>query len=506
MENNFLEYSNLEKYDLSPKAKGLITSFRSIGYTVETAISDILDNSIAAAATNIKIYFDWNRKKIFIIDNGKGMSKEELLNAMALSGADPFLIRKKEDMGRFGMGMKTASFSIGKNLLVISKKNDNISNVFWDIDYVVKNESWQTLSWNKEEINVLMESLPDKFKQVLNNDGTLLIISKLDKLIDEINIEKSKKIFYETIESVKKHIALYFHRFIEEDNLKISVNDDIIEPWNPFFTSNIATQELPVEKYEFDGKKVKIEPYILPHECKFKNSDDFNYAGRENWNRYQGFYVYRNKRLIEYGTWFKKLRKESGYRLARIKIDIESESDKDWNIDILKSKVTLPTYLRDIIVRVASESARRSLEIYNSRGTYKKRENSCDKEELTFVWEQKKNSNGKYSFYLNKLHPLLKKLINNLDADNGNILRTYLKLVESYMPAYMSGIINNSYENKQNDSDIRNIDIMEIKQLAQNLIKAGIKDEEIITVIKGIKGYSYLSKEIPYLIKEIENE
>lgn len=507
MENNFLEYGNLEKHDSTPKAKGLIISFRSMGYTIETAIADLIDNCIAASATKINIYFDWSTKKIYIFDNGKGMSKEELFEAMDLASGDPVLLRQGSDLGRFGMGMKTASFSMGRNLLVVSKKDNLVSNAFWDIDYVIQEGKWQTLSWDEKTIDVLIKSLPTSFEKCFENSGTLVVISNLDKFIDNDNIEKSKKIFYETIENVKKHIALHFHRFIEEDNLEIYLNDNHIDSWNPFQASNVATQELPVEEYNLHGKQVRIEPYILPHETKFSSENDFESAGGSDWNRYQGFYVYRNRRLIEYGTWFRKLKKEPAYRLARIKLDITSESDDDWSIDILKSKVKLPSYLRDIVIRIASETSRLSVKIYNSRGTYtkKKKENNSD---LMYVWEQKKNSNGNYSFYLNKKHPLLKNIIENTCDENNAILRAYLKLIENYVPSTMPGVIPDMYEDRKENisNDLKSIDIMEIKQHISNFRQAGISEDEIIELLKGMKQYSYLCKEIPNIVKELENE
>lgn len=507
LKGKFLKYNELEKHDSTPKAKGLIISFRSMGYTIETALADLIDNCIAASATKIQIYFDWTTQKIYIFDNGKGMGKEELIEAMDLASGDPVLLRQSSDLGRFGMGMKTASFSMGRNLLVVSKKDNLISNAFWDIDYVIQEGKWQTLSWDEKTIDVLIKSLPTSFEMCFEGSGTLIVISNLDKLIDNDNLEKSKKIFYETIENVKKHISLHFHRFIEEDNLEIYLNDNCIDPWNPFQVSNVATQELPVEEYNLHGKQVRIEPYILPHETKFISENDFENAGGSDWNRYQGFYVYRNRRLIEYGTWFRKLKKEPAYRLARIKLDITSESDLDWNIDILKSKVKLPSYLRDIVVRIASETSRLSVKIYNSRGTYtkKKKDNNND---LVYVWEQKKNSNGNYSFYLNKKHPLFKKLLENNSDENNAILKVYLKLVENYVPSMMPGIAPQFSEDKKDNisNDLKSIDIMEIKEYTANFRQVGIGDEEIIKLLKEMKQYVYLRNEIPDIVKGFENE
>lgn len=508
MKKEFLKYDSIEKHESIPNAGGLIFSLRSMGYTVETAISDLIDNAIAADADKVDIYFDWDKGEIYVLDNGKGMEKAELISAMDLAEGASFQLRDEKNLGRFGMGMKTASFSLAKNLLVISKKEYNVSNMFWDIDYVMESQKWQTLSFTNNGVTGILDDLPGHIKDKFKGSGTLLVLSKLDKLIDPNNIEKSKKVFYETIENTKKHISLYFHRFIEEDGLEIYVNGNELEAWNPFLSMNNATQELPVERYDFNGKRVVIEPYILPHESKFDTESEFDEAGRGDWNKYQGFYVYRNRRLIKYGTWFKRLKKEPGYRLARIKLDITSESDEDWKIDIRKSKVTLPSYLRDIIIRISSEVAEKSVKIYNSRGTYKPRKKDDKISDLTYVWEQRKNRNGQYSFYLNKRHPLLKKLEGNLDDENIELLKSYLRLVENYMPAMMSGIIQNTSGNKLKsvNNELRELDIMDIKGCILNFKRAGISDAEIISLLKGMKQYSYLSSEFENIVMEVEDE
>ena len=108
-------------YELMPNAKMLLSSLRSVGYTEETAIADIVDNSISSGANTIQLYFDWDDQTILIADNGKGMQKGIVRlneNWFFRSG----VTRSASDLGRFGMGMKTASFSLGKQLLVITKQ------------------------------------------------------------------------------------------------------------------------------------------------------------------------------------------------------------------------------------------------------------------------------------------------------------------------------------------------------------------------------------------------
>lgn len=177
-------------YELMPNAKMLLSSLRSVGYTEETAIADIVDNSISSGANTIQLYFDWDDQTILIADNGKGMQKKELLDSMKIGSSDPGVTRSASDLGRFGMGMKTASFSLGKQLLVISKQKDEINNAEWNLEYVENEDKWEILIHSDEKIDTYIKSKTDKIEFQNWDEGTLISLSMLDKLIDENNMQK----------------------------------------------------------------------------------------------------------------------------------------------------------------------------------------------------------------------------------------------------------------------------------------------------------------------------
>lgn len=325
-----------DKIESIPEARLLLMSLRSVGYTEETAIADIIDNSISAEATEIRIVFDWSQQRILIVDNGIGMNSESLIKNMRIGSADPHEIRTSNDLGRFGMGMKTAAFSLGKRLTVVTKENGIYSNATWDLDAVL-DIGWNLLIQDHDALQELEE--------IIGERGTVIAIEKLDRLIDASNSSKSKTRFYKAIDRTGKHISLTFHRFIEEDGLKLYLQDKLVEAWNPFLADNRATEEKAEEICfsEDSQHEVTIQPYILPHKTKFATPEEFDKAGGfKGWNFHQGIYVYRNKRLIVYGTWFDYIKKEPAYNLARIKLDISSNSDDLWNIDIKKSTASLP--------------------------------------------------------------------------------------------------------------------------------------------------------------------
>ena len=428
-----------KKIELIPDAHLLLMSLRSVGYKAETAIADIIDNSISAEASEIHINFIWDgtKSKISIWDNGHGMSYDELISSMKIGSSNPLDERNSNDLGRFGMGMKTAAFSLGKRLFVLTKSENEISNASWDLGFIEESNDGK---WNLL-VNGDFDNLDIPVSDINGYAGfTFLIIDELDRIVDFDNIEKSKKNFYRILENVKKHIGMIFHRFIEEDGLKIYFGDELINPWNPFVIDNSATQELSEEELWEGDKKVVIQPYVLPHKTKFACEEDYEKAqGYKGWNAHQGVYVYRNRRLLVFGTWFDFLKKEPAFNLARIKLDINSDSDYDWKIDIKKSVATPPLYVRDMLERAIMVCTAASTKVYNSRGAYSKNPTA---QHLGYVWEQRKNRAGAYSFYINKKHPLLIEINKKLDDNGRDVLKAYLALIESYAPFMQSGLVD----------------------------------------------------------------
>lgn len=486
-----------------PSANILLSSLRSVGYTPETAIADIVDNSLSANASVVNIDFDWTNQRIIITDNGEGMSNQDLLKSMSIGSSDPLNKRSVHDLGRFGMGMKTASFSLGKKLTVLTKCNKEINNACWDLDYVRHNDSWEILIEDKSNdlINDLSEHL------IEYNNGTAICISNIDKVISSDSSAEKKK-FYKMIDNIKSHLSLVFHRFIESGKISIVVNGTLIAPWNPFIPKNNARQELEQEEVIENGHKVLIKPYVLPHRTKFANDDEFkNAGGYRGWLQHQGFYVYRNCRLIIYGTWFGLLKKEMAFNLARIQLDIYSDSDFDWQIDIKKSKAVPPAYAEDIIRLSAEKAVQRSVKVYNSRGTYSSHKGISSAPQLCYVWEQRKDSRGVYSFRLNKKHTLLNKLKLFLNSEQKDLLNAYLILVEKCSPIELSAV-NNTVGDTHNilsESEYNEF-VYQAKLLISTLIQNNSPKEEIQSLFQQLPDYDILINDFDNIYKETYNE
>lgn len=490
-------------HEKTPHAKMLLVALRSVGYTNETAIADIVDNSVSGAATEIELYFDWDNRRILIADNGFGMGYQELMDAMEIGSADPNEMRPSEDLGRFGLGMKTAAFSMAKKLLVVSKKNSKISNAEWNLDTVASEDKWEISEYDEHDMLEILQSTNTYTHYNEWKQGTLIVISELDRLTDEANIEKSKRNFYKMIRSIKSHLAITFHRFMEEDELLISVNGNIIEHWNPFWIKSPSTMELAMEEL-FDGKnEVIVKPFILPHKNKFNSEEEYkDAAGVKDWRGHQGFYVYRNRRLLVYGTWFNKFKKEPAYNLARIKLDMSADSDFEWDIDIKKSKATLPVAIEEQITQIAYLAIEKSVAVYNSRGIYN-RKNTANNTSLKYVWEQRKNICGNYMFYLNKKHPMLLKLLSEMNEDSQKELKTYLSLIESYSPTMLSGVMEKETDYIVSDED-KQKELLNIQEKIRIYRMLQYDDAEIYDTIHDSPEYLYLREELKKIIEETE--
>lgn len=242
---------------LKPNASSLIESLRDIGYSLDTAIADIIDNSITANAQNINIFFDtFGELKIAILDDGCGMAYDELINAMKIGSKSPLEDRDNKDLGRFGLGLKTASFSQCRKLTVISSREGNTCGARWNLDNL-------TDDWNLEILN--QDNIKSSYKNnKLQDNGTLVIWENTDRIIDNTIKKSTEDLIYEKFDDVKKHLELVFHRYLEGEigkikKVNIFINGANLNPFDPFNKKNYATQKLSSETIEVNNRKIIIQ-------------------------------------------------------------------------------------------------------------------------------------------------------------------------------------------------------------------------------------------------------
>jgi len=402
-----------------PSAKNLIHALRDIGYSLETAIADIIDNSISAQATVVDIYVNFNLENsyIAIVDNGSGMNEESLKNAMKLGSFDPLNLRHKSDLGRFGLGLKTASFSQSSRLTVATKQNKNIYARCWDLDYVTKTEKWavEVLNDNLDQIHEL--------DRVCEN-GTLVLWEKLDKLIESNTKRKPEDIFQEKISILRDHLALVFHRYLTgEPGLKkidIKINNELIPPFNPF---EGAGRPFPEEEFN----NIKMQPYILPHHSKTTTEQYKKMQGRDTYLNSQGFYVYRNSRLLIHGTWFRLAKKTDVTKLARVKIDLPNSEDFAWSIDVKKSQAVPPDNIKNELKRTIAKITSQATRIYTKRGS-----KISNKDNISF-WSEFHQHNKK-SYKINLEHPIISNFLNQLTQADKNTAKEIFNNIEENLP------------------------------------------------------------------------
>ena len=288
--------------EIAPNASSMIESMRAHGYSLATAIADIIDNSIFAKCQNVWLRFEWNSGDpwISITDDGIGMSETELVNAMRLGSTNPLETRDPSDLGRFGLGLKTASFSQARRLTVVSQKKQSCqASRSWDLDHLAKPkvEGWQLLKTIHPDTGTKANAL----KKHKLKSGTIVILEVLDRVIVKNEESKSavEKGWVAEVSRTREHLEMVFHRFLsskEAPKIKIHINGESLKPWDPFCVAAKATQkEAPDSNNDLKGK-VLVQGFILPHRDRFDPIDKAKSmklhqqaSDPAGWNAHQGF-------------------------------------------------------------------------------------------------------------------------------------------------------------------------------------------------------------------------
>lgn len=359
-----------ETYEVIPSAKRLIKSLRDIGYDFSTAVADLIDNSIEAGATqiNISVGFYGDDSYVRISDNGKGMKKEELKEAMRYGSEREY---QEEDLGKFGLGLKTASMSQCRRFSVATKTKDDKEIVIytWDLDHVEKTNKWEILQLKEESTKELM-SAP------ISGTGTVVLWEALDRILNFKNSsgEAARKKLISMCRDLEAYLGMVFHKFLNGEvqgkKLSISLNGNPIQPWDPFARNEQETKILSQIKIKFihEGSegKVILQPYILPTKEKFSSSEAFKkLSGPTGWNQQQGFYIYRSHRLIQSGGWCGLRVRDEHTKLSRIELNFSPLFDSAFKINVAKMRVQLPLQIRESIEEAIKQPVILAREYYD---------------------------------------------------------------------------------------------------------------------------------------------
>ena len=336
-----------------PDPTRLIAALRQIGYSLEQALSDLIDNSINAAASTILIRFVCDQERIVsvaLVDDGSGMTERTLRNAMRF-GSDR--VDDAESLGKFGMGLKLASFSHAKTLTVLTRQNGVSLGRQWTLEGIERGWECQVLQ-------------PDHVSSALSrgwggldlgSNGTIVIWDRLDKLpVSSAGLRATLRALQRRLQT---HIGLHFHRFLESGRLCVMLDQQRIgtrehgikveiEPLNPFGYECSGNPAYPrVFEVDLDGVGLfSAEGHIWP-----PNAESRNYSLGHNAAARQGIYFYRNDRLIQAGGWNGIVQHEAEPHssLARVRVDLPPSLDASFGLNVQKSAVIVPPGFADAL-------------------------------------------------------------------------------------------------------------------------------------------------------------
>jgi len=349
------------------------------------------------------------------------------------------------------------------------------------LDYVIQSNKWELLQWMPEEF---LSDLDDW------SSGTVVIWSDLDRVIPPQTAEtdeKAKRKFSFALDKVKNHIAMTFHRFIEDKSIKIFWGEHAIEAWNPFCPDESKTQEQPTDYITGD---VKMKGYVLPHKNNFSSEQAYKKAeGIHGYPAQQGFYVYRGKRLLLAGDWLGMFRKEEHYKLVRIQIDLPNKLDTEWQIDIKKSKAYPPVICREQLESYAKSVRAIGSDVYRHRGKILRERAGQSFQPL---WLEKKKDNM-WSFVVNREHLIIKSFINFAREKPEQAIEKLLKFIEEAIPTKTIYINEAQGEETQKTpfSDISDQFISEVLMLMyNNQISSGKTPEQAKAMLKILEPFN----------------
>lgn len=481
---------------LNPRPEILIESMRSIGYSFESAIADIIDNSISANSSLIDIFYNKINSTIIILDNGDGMNEDELFEAMRFGSKDPLFERSSQDLGRFGLGLKSASFSQCRELTVVSSKGGIIKGLAWDLDVIRQRGSWEVKVLTEDQIDSLekislLKSLPN---------GTYVLWKNFDR-IEVTSTDLNTTIEKKLMES-RRYLSLVFHKYLNR-KVEIRINNSSLDRLDPFLISNntkaqhLKPQTIPIKLENGTKHDIKVVAHILPHISNLSGDEKKLLGGIDSLNREQGFYIYRNDRLIIWGNWFRFNGQNELFKYGRIEVSIPNNLDDIWNVDIKKANVSIPDRIKKKLYDAVNEAT------VGSKDLGKKRiRNNIYREDLIDYWIVKETETTS-SYKINRDIPLIKEINKIGDSKISILLENLLNDIEKTIPIHgiHYHVANDSYEKFDKDDKV-------LERLITNLINIDISsDEELLSLISlfvKTDAYSSLNGKEKFVVEEFK--
>lgn len=421
------------KRSAPPNAAAMMEALRGLGYSTAAALADVIDNSLAAGASEVHVHFHWDgvRSSVSILDDGTGMTDAELESAMTLGSRNPRDVRAASDLGRFGLGLKTASFSQGRKLTVASRrKGEMLACLRWDLDAIERDPEggWILLEGAEPEAAstiALLDAQPS---------GTLVLWQDLDRIV---TADMTYDDFAKVVEDAEARLAMVFHRLLEggAPALRILVNGRPLEPWDPFMMDHPAKPwQSPIQRRNVGAAVLEVQCHVLPHKDMLKPRELECAAGPEGWVSQQGFYVYRNRRLLVAGGWLglgkgRAWHREEAHKLARIRVDIPNSVDADWKIDVRKSRAHPPITVRSWLTSLAEDARERARKTFAYRGTHRTVQGS---EPVSAVWVRRDLRSG-VCYRVDETHPAVAAVLAAC-GERSDLVKAMIRVLEETVP------------------------------------------------------------------------
>jgi Histidine kinase-, DNA gyrase B-, and HSP90-like ATPase len=444
---------------LEPQAADMAEALRAFGYDLPTALADLIDNSIAAGARNVKVEYssDVGSAWLAVVDDGRGMDTAGLRRAMRFA-ADPAGRRAAGDLGRFGLGLKTASLSQVRKLTVLSRGPDGIlAGMTWDLEHISQSREWRVITEIDPEALEIAEAL-DFARQ-----GTMVLWRNTDRLGDGADLRRR-------VTDAGKQLSLLFHRFMADGRLDIFVGQHRLRPMDPYLLRNALTQDRGLEYLECDGHRVTVNPVVLPYPGRLTREESLLASGPGGFLGRQGFYVYRGDRLVVAGGWLglPGMHNTAYSRLARIAVEIPPEADLAWMVDVRKSTVRPPAPLAGRLAVIAEDVRARSQRVFTHRGT--PAPGTGSRRDVMPVWQQVRRL-GRYEYIISREHPLI---AGALSGESGPAIEGILKMVETTLPADLISSHTAAVPPQDVEADVS--DVEEVLQWFRSLLTAMPED------------------------------
>lgn len=484
--------------DATPHAASLVESLRDIGYSLKTALSDIIDNSITAGAKTVQLLADTlsDNPTIGILDDGEGMSEKALVEAMRPGSQNPRETRDRDDLGRFGLGLKSASFSQCRRFTVVTRRGGKVSAASWDLDRVAATNQWRII------LHSDLSAIP--WSHRLEGSGTLVVWEKLDRLFGGILHDDNKRTEHinAALADAERHLRLVFHRFMEKkgtSRLKLFLNGRLLSPIDPFASNHPACQPDPEETLRLSGGDVRIRSFTLPHHNAMSKEAWEEIGGPEGHLKSQGFYVYRGNRLIINGGWMGLAKQTELTKLSRIRVDIPNTMDADWKIDVKKASAQLPPPVRERLKRVIERF------VQTSKKTYRKRGQKLTDETRAPLWNRVLKD-GAIVYRPDPGHPTLSDFADSLPDDLKPGFRNCVSLLGASLPieALHADMLGHAESVKADTAELEAIE-QAIRSLVPHLLEQGIPSDGIKAMLKGMEMFKSNWEEAEKLLDELMN-